>query len=111
MHAAGHQPRLSDAHPTQTDCAEHVLPLFEEQYPERKVFIDTRVDFYGREFLEEYIKVTSLKPDWREVFARHDIAQVLLPKESPVVTILRADPEWEVVVEGEEEALLVRRGR
>jgi hypothetical protein len=85
--------------------------LIAQLYPERRVFIDTRVDFYGRDFLEEYIKVMSLKPDWREVLARHDIAQVLLPKESPVVTILRADPGWEVAVEGEKEALLVRRGR
>lgn len=82
--------------------------IIQELYPTRPVFIDTRVDLYGREFLEEYITVTDLKPGWKDVLRRYDIAQVLMPKDSSLVAVLREDPGWRVVLEGDEEVLLAR---
>lgn len=81
--------------------------------PERPVFIDTRVDFYGREFLEEYITATKIRPGWREVLRRHDISLILLSPDSQLIAVLRDDPAWRVVVDkpAEEggEVLLERR--
>lgn len=86
--------------------------LIDELYPSRRVFIDTRVDLYGRQFLEEYIAATTLKPNWRDVLDRYQIAQVLLPPDSVLVTALRADPAWRVAFEetadGHRAVLLVR---
>ncbi len=70
--------------------------------PERPVFIDTRVDFYGRDFLEEYITATRLKPGWRDVLARHDIGLILLSPDSPLIGALRDDPAWRVVIDGDQ---------
>ena len=70
--------------------------------PERPVFIDTRVDFYGRDFLEGYIAVTKLGAGWRETLARYDITLILLPPDSPLVLLLRDDPGWRVVVDAPE---------
>lgn len=82
--------------------------LIEELYPTRLVFIDTRVDFYGRAFLEEYIAVARLQPNWRAVFQRYDIALVLMPPDSVLVTALRDDPNWRVVLEDHDAVLLAR---
>lgn len=76
--------------------------------PARPVFIDTRVDLYGRDFLEEYITVAKVRPGWKDVLERYAIAQVLMPKDSTLVAVLREDPAWRVVLEGEEEVLLER---
>ena len=77
----------------------------------RPVFVDSRVDLYGRDFLDDYFAVVELRPGWREVLRRHDVALVLMPKESSLVVVLRDDPEWRVVLEGEEETLLERGTR
>jgi hypothetical protein len=82
--------------------------LIEQLGPTRQVFIDTRVDFYGRPFIEEYLTVTELKPGWKGVLRRYDVAQVLLPPDAPLVALLREDPAWRVVLEDKDEVLLVR---
>jgi hypothetical protein len=82
--------------------------LIDQLYPTSPVFTDTRVDLYGREFVEEYITVARVRPGWRDVLRRYDVAQVLLPKDSQLVAVLREDPAWRVVLEGDEEVLLQR---
>ena len=80
--------------------------------PGRPVFIDTRVDFYGRDFLEQYIAVTKMQAGWRETLTRYDISLILLPPDAPLVVLLRDDPGWRVVVEATEEddtAVLLER--
>jgi hypothetical protein len=80
--------------------------------PERPVFIDSRVDFYGREFLEEYITVTKVREGWRDVLVRHDIAYILLSPDTQLIAALRDDPNWRVVVDVDEEhekAVLLER--
>ena len=84
--------------------------LIDQLYPTRPVFTDTRVDLYGREFVEEYITVARVRPGWRDVLRRYDVAQVLMPKDSQLVAALREDPAWRVVLEGDEEVLLQRVG-
>ena len=80
--------------------------------PERPVFIDSRVDFYGRDFLEEYITVTRVRPGWRDVLGRYDIAYILLAPDAQLIAVLRDDPTWRVVVDVDEEnekAVLLER--
>src|SRR5207249_3280406 len=38
--------------------------------PERRVFIDGRNDFYGRDLVEEFNAVDEVKPQWEQVLAR-----------------------------------------
>ena len=59
--------------------------------------------------LEEYRRVVRLEPGWREVLDRRGIQLVLLQREAPLTGILRDDPAWTVLVEGEVETLLGRR--
>ncbi|MFN8515810.1 MAG: hypothetical protein U0841_25155 [Chloroflexia bacterium] len=66
--------------------------------PERPVFIDSRVDFYGRDFLEEYITVVRVRTGWRDVLDRYDIAYILMPPDTQLVAALQNDPNWRTVV-------------
>lgn len=78
-------------------------------YPEQRVFIDGRADVYGEAFLEQYQHILRAENDWRAIFARYDIALVVVGKESPLAGALATDPAWQEVYAGEVERLFTRR--
>jgi hypothetical protein len=46
---------------------------------ERKVFFDGRSDFYGLDFMKDYLKLVEVRPGWREVEAKYGFTHALLP--------------------------------
>jgi hypothetical protein len=99
---------------------EHLAgPVFNDQpwggyliyrwYPERRVFIDGRIDMYGPEISKEYLQVASIKPEWRAVLDKYGVQTVLISKDSALSVLLRADGGWERVFQGEVEDVFVRR--
>jgi hypothetical protein len=64
-------------------------------YPHNKVVVDDRHDFYGEDFLQFYLTAIHLEPGW-EVFL-HARDCLLLPKRSPLSTMLLKMPGWKVV--------------
>lgn len=63
--------------------------------PRPKVFIDTRFDFYGQEFLAETAGAMSLRGDWRETFARWDVDSVVVTRIWPLATALDDADDFE----------------
>src|SRR5262249_48244711 len=84
--------------------------LIYQWYPERRVFIDGRIDMYGKASVDDYIKPADAKPEWGEIFARWGIQTVLLPKDSPLAAVLRADPHWQRLFTGDIEEVFGRTG-
>lgn len=80
-------------------------------YPDRKVFIDGRIDMYGADLVDEYRRVVTVKPDWREVLDRYQIQTILIQKDSPLSLLLLADGGWTRVFQGEVEDVFVRASR
>jgi hypothetical protein len=78
-------------------------------YPERKVFIDGRVDMYGAEIVHEYLQVATVKPEWESVLDKYGVRTVLTGKQSAVSVLLAASGGWERVFQGEVEEVFVRR--
>ena len=76
--------------------------------PAYPVYIDGRTDLYGVEMAEEYRRTTRLEPGWRDALDQRGIRLVLVQRESPLASALRADPDWRVLVEGEVEVLFER---
>jgi hypothetical protein len=66
-------------------------------YPEAKVFIDGRSDFYGTEFEREYQRVMQVKRGWEARLERYGIDAILLPAESALAGALRESPRWQAV--------------
>jgi hypothetical protein len=78
--------------------------------PEKKVFIDGRLDVYQKEIMEEYYKVHDLKDGWEEIIDKYSITHVLLEPESNFSKfITRIDSRWSVVSKDENSLLFVLR--
>ena len=84
--------------------------LIYQWYPERRVFIDGRIDMYGKVIVDDYMQAANAKPQWAEIFDRWGIQTVLLPKDSPLAAVLRADPHWQRLFAGDIEEVFGRAG-
>ncbi|MCG3148861.1 MAG: hypothetical protein PCFJNLEI_02310 [Verrucomicrobiae bacterium] len=59
--------------------------------PERKVFIDGRNDFFGKELCEEFNTVDRTKPGWEAVLEKYKVGWTLLPPKHPLNALLSLD--------------------
>jgi hypothetical protein len=64
--------------------------LIYAEWPDRKVFIDDRVELYG-ELMGTLISVRAGRPEWRDVFEEYGIEQALLKEDDDLTTALRRD--------------------
>lgn len=66
-------------------------------YPEGRVFVDGRSDFYGEEFCENYLKLVRAHWSWRHIAALYRLDAALLPPRLPLSTVLKETPDWELL--------------
>jgi hypothetical protein len=57
---------------------------------ERKVFFDGRSDFYGKEFLDRYLRLAGIRPGWRDEFNRWHFTHALLPPDCSLIPALES---------------------
>ena len=55
---------------------------------QRKVFFDGRSDFYGVEFMKEYIALVEVRPGWERTLARYSFTHALLPNNYSLIPAL-----------------------
>ena len=66
-------------------------------YPEHKVFVDGRSDFYGDDFEEKYIGVLNVKYGWENTLDQFGVDTILLPPDSPLTGALKETKRWRVI--------------
>jgi hypothetical protein len=66
-------------------------------YPANKVFVDDRHDFYGEEFLKNYLKAIRLTPDWDSFLNARQVNWILLPARSSLANMLQLTPQWTMI--------------
>jgi hypothetical protein len=66
-------------------------------YPNTKVFVDGRADFYGSKFNEKYIDVMNVKYDWEKNLNRYAIDTILLPPDAALAGALKESSRWRVI--------------
>ena len=54
----------------------------------RKVFFDGRSDFYGVDFMKEYIRLVEVRPGWTATLDRHAFTHALLPNNYSLIPAL-----------------------
>jgi len=70
--------------------------LIYSMYPSVRVYFDGRSDFYGNDFVEEYIKLMAGAPNWEQTVATHSVNTILLPVESPLSAVIKSSRQWTV---------------
>ena len=81
------------------------------KFPDQKVYIDGRSDFYGPEVGKEYMKVSNGHWDWRKILEKNKFDVVLIEPEMPISQLLKREPDWKVVADDGKAILMVRRDR
>jgi hypothetical protein len=74
-------------------------------YPDNKVVIDDRHDFYGEWFLKDYLTMLHVEPGWGE-FLRSSC--LLLPRKAALAQILTEMPAWKAAYRDEVAVVFVR---
>jgi len=65
-------------------------------YPQTRLFIDDRHDFYGAAYLKDYLKAWGVDLGWREVLDKNRITSVLIPPDVPLANVLKEAADWKV---------------
>ena len=73
------------------------------------VYVDGRPDMYGDVFMDRYVRMTSMRGDWRAQMTSEGIDRVLMPTGNPMLAALRKDPGWKVQTADGAAVLLVHR--
>ncbi|HKS74474.1 MAG TPA: hypothetical protein VJQ82_14825 [Terriglobales bacterium] len=79
-------------------------------YPENRVFMDDRHDFYGDTVLKSYLRIMHVEPGWDAELDKLDPRWILLPPQSTLANILREVPAWKVVYEDKTAVLFEKSG-
>ncbi len=77
-------------------------------YPQDEVFVDDRHDFYGEEFLKDYLQTVRLTPDWEKFLSEKKVNWVLVPAESSLASMLEQTSQWSVAYQDGTAVLLQR---
>ena len=81
---------------TSDQWADYLIYRF---YPQQRVFLDGRSDFYGPELGKLYLRLSYAQADWDEAVRQYGFEWVLAPPEWPLASLLRRDPAWRLVEE------------
>ena len=73
----------------------------------RKVFFDGRSDFYGSDFMKNYIRLVEVRPNWQDELAKHGFTHALLPNRYSLIPALK-QAGWRQVYTDEVATLLAR---
>ena len=70
--------------------------------PERRVFIDSRAEFYGLEVFEDFQTANEPKRGWEDVFMKYRVGWTILPVQHPLNRILELSPHWSLVLSNQQ---------
>jgi hypothetical protein len=66
-------------------------------YPEQRVFVDGRSDFYGPEIGNQYLQLLQGQYQWKTLLAKHRFDHVMAPLDWPLASLLKSDPDWKLL--------------
>jgi hypothetical protein len=71
--------------------------LIYRMYPDTKVFMDGRSDFYGPDFGKTYLDVLQVNYGWEKTLTNFGVDTILLPPAAPLTGALKESARWRVV--------------
>ncbi len=79
-------------------------------YPDERVFVDGRSDFYGPVIGRQYLELLNAAPTWKNIVVAYDFDVALLPAEWPLGRLMMLDPGWRIRYQ-DRQAILLERNR
>ncbi len=77
-------------------------------YPQKKVFIDGRSDFYGDAFGEKYLDLMNVQVGWQKTLDRYSVDTIVIAPKFALTQTLKISRDWRVVYD-DGVALVFRR--
>ncbi len=103
-----HSERLSTGRTFTTDqWADYLIYSF---YPQQRVFVDGRSDFYGEELGREYLSLLQGGFTTETLLKRYSFDSLLIPVGSPLSEVLKSKAEWRVIEDDGQAILFAARG-
>lgn len=78
-------------------------------WPNQKVFVDGRSDFYGEKVGKDYLSLMNADFRWNEVEKKYGFDLMLLPVKWSLASVLKLSPEWRVIADDGTAILFERR--
>jgi len=66
-------------------------------YPRTRVVVDDRHDFYGEDFLRDYVTIIHAERGWEKFLTEHNVCCVLVPQSSALANILALSKDWKEI--------------
>ena len=71
--------------------------LIHRLYPRYRVFIDGRVDLYGREVYEDWQTVRYAEDGWEQVLEKYNVQWGILAEFYDTVGAVKSSSDWEII--------------
>lgn len=68
--------------------------LLFQLYPDHRVFVDGRDDFYGQDFEQKYLDEVEVKYDWERYLNEYKVDTVVLSTKSSLATVIKESSHW-----------------
>jgi hypothetical protein len=66
-------------------------------WPEKKVFMDGQLDFYGANITKQHEQVINAEAGWEDIIRSYDIEWMMVPTDTPISRILLIHPNWNII--------------
>jgi hypothetical protein len=77
-------------------------------YPQSRIFMDGRNDFFGEDLAQQYLDVLNAKSGWDNVLRKYGADVALVPASSPLATVLGQSADWKTIDRDSAAVLAVR---
>lgn len=77
-------------------------------WPQKQVFIDSKSDFFGEQFVRQYDKVINVDEGWESVLEIYNVDWSILPSDSLTARIMQIELDWKKIYE-DETSIILRR--
>jgi hypothetical protein len=91
---------------TDDDWADYLIYRF---YPNQRVFLDGRTDFYGPEVGNKYLALLYGEPTWKSVLEEYQFDLIMIPPKKPLAALIGQLESWTIVDSDEQAIVFARR--
>ncbi len=83
--------------------------LIHRLYPRHRVFIDGRVDMYGKEVFKDWLTIRETRTGWERVAESYDVQWGIVEPDVPLATVVQGKGNWAAVYRDAQAIVFVNR--